>query len=401
MLRSFCLQARICRLCGCLFIKDIFSKPPKSPKLVWMHWYTLYAAMCFSFFLWFETDVVIRHAINLSDTHRLFTKCLLVLLHVVVILKACGNFASMILGGRQILEFFEKADAFEKKIGIPSCLCCIQKGFFLTDIAGLVTFGAYFISYTAALFHQEQKLDNDGRLSETDIAFRACSLLAGILFYAYDGLNFAALRHSAQVLESYVKFLKGRIDDCVGRKVVGCEQEAALKVQTMRLQLCTVLELKNAANAIWDKSVVLSSTGLVLVTCISLYTVITEGVRRTELWIAIGYSAFSCFEFFQLARVSQSLSNAFQALKHSCRKTPTVDVTPAYSQQVEYLHNTINPDDICLSGSDFFKINLALLGTMAGTVITYTVILVQTSPDLSDPPSACECATTATAALAI
>ncbi|KAH9380128.1 hypothetical protein HPB48_000737 [Haemaphysalis longicornis] len=106
--------------------------------------------MCFSFFLWFETDVVIRHAVNLSDTRRLFTKSLLVLLHVVVILKACGNFASMILGGRQILEFIEKSDAFEKKIGIPSCLCCIQKGSFLDrHYWARHIWRPTFISYTA------------------------------------------------------------------------------------------------------------------------------------------------------------------------------------------------------------------------------------------------------------
>ncbi|KAH6924670.1 hypothetical protein HPB50_021811 [Hyalomma asiaticum] len=333
MLRSFSLQARICRLCGCLFIKDMFARPPKSPKVVWLHWYTLYAAACFAFFLWFETDVVTRHAIELSDIHRFFTKSLLVLLHVVVIIKASCNFFTMALGAKKMVEFLQKADAFEKE----------------ANIGGIVTFTAYFVSYTAALIHQEQKVDQDGQLSTREIVDRVCGFFAAFLFFTYDSVNFVALRHSAEVLERYVLYLKHCIDGFVGCKVVGCEKEAAQKIQAVRLHLCTVLELKSAINAIWQRSIVVSSVGLLLVTCISLYTIITEGLKKTELWIAIGYSAFTSYEFLELARL--------QAIKDSCRKTPTMDSTTAHSHQ------------------------------MAGSIITYTVILVQTSPEYEAPPT--------------
>ncbi|KAK8774172.1 hypothetical protein V5799_011296 [Amblyomma americanum] len=300
----------------------------RSPKVVWAHWYTLYAAACFAFFLWFETDVVTRHAIELSDTKRFFTKSLLVLLHAVVIVKASGNFLTMVVNARRILEFLQKAEAFEKDLGVTSCLCCGQRHFFWTDLGAIATFALYFVSYTAALFHQEQKVDPDDSLTVREIVNRVCSFFAAGLFFTYDSVNFVALRHSAEVLECYILFLKHSIDGCVGCKVAGCELEAAKKVQAVRLHLCTVLEMKNDINGIWQRSVVVSSVGLLLVTCISLYTIITEGLRRTELWIAIGYSAFTSYEFLQLARVSQSLSN-----------------------------------------------------TMAGSIITYTVILVQTSPE--------------------
>ncbi|XP_077492488.1 uncharacterized protein LOC144103705 [Amblyomma americanum] len=385
MLRSFALQARLCRLCGFLFVQDIFAKPPRSPKIVWLHWYSLYAAACFAFFLWFEIDVVTRDAIELSDTHRFFTKSLLVLLHVVVIVKASGNFLTMIFGCRRMLDFLIKAGRFEKEIDIPACKCCSQKPFLWSDAKAALMFVLYFVSYTMALFHQEQKVDIDDQLNFREIFDRVCGFFAAVLFFAYDSVNFINLRHSVEVLERYVSFLKEKLEDHVGCKVLGCEVEAAKKVQAARLHLCTVLELKNDINGIWQRSVVVSSVGLLLVTCISLYTIITEGLKRTELWIAIGYSAFTSYEFLKLATVSQSLSNAFQDIKNSCRKTLTMDRTIAYSHQIQYLHNTINPDDMSLNGSDFFKINLGLLVSMAGSIITYTVILVQTSPDLEAP----------------
>ncbi|XP_037581681.1 uncharacterized protein LOC119464856 [Dermacentor silvarum] len=396
MLRSFALQARACRICGCLFIKDLLAKPPRSPRIVWLHWYTLYAAACFVFYVWFEIDVVTRNAIELSDTHRFFTKSLLVLLHVVVIVKASSNFLTMLLGCRKMLDFFAMAGNFEREVDIPSCKCCAQRHFFWHDVAGVLTLTVYFVSYTVALFHQEQKVDDDGeQWTIREIVDRVCSVFAAILFFTYDSVNFITLRHSAGVLVRYMSHLKENMEDYVGDKALPCEVEAAKEVQAMRLHLCTVLELKNCINGIWQKSVVVSSVGLLLVTCISLYTIITEGLQRTELWIAMGYAAFNSYEFLRLAQVSQSLSNAFQEIKNLCRRTLTMERTIAYSQQVQYLHNSINPDDISLNGSDFFKINLALLVSMAGSIITYTVILVQTSPDL-EATTTCGPETTAT-----
>ncbi|KAL1422203.1 hypothetical protein MTO96_022336 [Rhipicephalus appendiculatus] len=363
MLRSFSLQARICRLCGCLFVKDMFAKPPRSlPGLQCILGLRKWSGFtgtpctprraspssCGSRRTWSR-----GHAIELSDIHRFFTKSLLVLLHVVVIIKACCNFFTMAIGARRIVEFLQKADAFEKEVGIPSCQCCGQRAFFWTDLGGIVTFIAYFVSYTSALIHQEQKVDRDGQLSAREIANRVLGFFAAFLFFTYDSVNF--------VLERYVLYLKHCIDGCVGCKVVGSEEEAAQKIQAVRLHLCTVLELKNAINSIWHRSIVVSCVGLLLVTCISLYTIITEGLRKTELWIAIGYSAFTSYEFLELARVSQSLSNA-----------------------VQYLHSTINPDDISLNGSDFFKINLSLLVSTSpeyeATPTCQPVTMVTTTP---------------------
>ncbi|KAL3175479.1 hypothetical protein MRX96_040230 [Rhipicephalus microplus] len=337
MLRSFSLQARICRLCGCLFVKDMFAKPPRSPKVVWL---TLVHPVrggvprllsCGSRQTWSRaTPSSSATSIASSPSHCLS------LLHVVVIIKACCNFFTMAIGARKMVEFLQKADAFEKEVGIPSCLCCGQRAFFWTDIGGIVTFTAYFVSYTAALIHQEQKVDQDGHLSTRETADRVLGFFAAFLFFTYDSVNFVALRHSAEVLRRYVLYLKHCIDGFVGCKVVGCEKEAAQKIQA-----CAAAPVHRGRAEERHQL----------------------HLAQTELWIAIGYSAFTSYEFLELARVSQALSNA-----------------------VQYLHSTINPDDMSLNGSDFFKINLALLVSMAGSIITYTVILVQTSPEYETPP---------------
>uniref|UniRef100_G3MRZ8 Gustatory receptor n=1 Tax=Amblyomma maculatum TaxID=34609 RepID=G3MRZ8_AMBMU len=332
MLRSLAFQARLYRLCGCLFVKDMLAKAPRSPKVIWVHWYSLYAAACFIFYLWFEIDIVTRSPIVLGDTYRFFTKSLLVILNVVIILNACSNFLTMVFSCRKILDFFLKAARFEKEISIPTCKCCSQRHFLLSDLSTAMMFVVYFAGYMMALFYQEQKVDVDDVLNVQEIVDRVCCIFAAVLFFVYDSANMLTLRHSADVLERYVTFLKQQLEEYAGDNCLQCEM-AAKKVQATRIQLTTVLELKNDINGIWQKSIVVSSIGILLVTCISLYTVITQGMKSTEIWIAIGYSAFASYEFFRLANVSQSLASAVQNIKNLCRRTLTLDRTVAYNVQ--------------------------------------------------------------------
>ncbi|XP_075553817.1 gustatory receptor for sugar taste 64e-like [Dermacentor variabilis] len=53
-----------------------------------------------------------------------------------------------------------------------------------------------------------------------------------------------------------------------------------------------------------------------------------------------------------------------------------------YFQQVRYLHNTIEPEEMCFTGSNFFRLDRGLLLTVTGSVITFAVILMQTGGDL-------------------
>ncbi|XP_077558109.1 uncharacterized protein LOC144173647 isoform X2 [Haemaphysalis longicornis] len=61
-----------------------------------------------------------------------------------------------------------------------------------------------------------------------------------------------------------------------------------------------------------------------------------------------------------------------------------MEAADVYNRQIQYLHDTIEPDIMCLSGGGFFCLNKALLVSMAGSVITYAVILVQTSDELAE-----------------
>uniref|UniRef100_A0A131YX73 Gustatory receptor n=1 Tax=Rhipicephalus appendiculatus TaxID=34631 RepID=A0A131YX73_RHIAP len=59
----------------------------------------------------------------------------------------------------------------------------------------------------------------------------------------------------------------------------------------------------------------------------------------------------------------------------------------SYMQQMQFLCDTIDPQGMRLSGAEFFSLHRSLLISIAGSVTTYTVILVQTNDDISSRTS--------------
>ncbi|KAL1425248.1 hypothetical protein MTO96_019398 [Rhipicephalus appendiculatus] len=51
--------------------------------------------------------------------------------------------------------------------------------------------------------------------------------------------------------------------------------------------------------------------------------------------------------------------------------------------EVLFLHDSIDPDEMCLSGAGFFRLGKPMIVSMMGALITYTVILTQTGQQLT------------------
>ncbi|KAK8777847.1 hypothetical protein V5799_020811 [Amblyomma americanum] len=66
-------------------------------------------------------------------------------------------------------------------------------------------------------------------------------------------------------------------------------------------------------------------------------------------------------------------------VRETLHRSPTCCGNMTYFNQLVYLRNSIKPKDIAISGAGFFSLNRPLLVSLSGALITYTVILVQTS----------------------
>ncbi|KAK8767247.1 hypothetical protein V5799_005967 [Amblyomma americanum] len=68
-------------------------------------------------------------------------------------------------------------------------------------------------------------------------------------------------------------------------------------------------------------------------------------------------------------------------IKDLCKAVRNTE-DPNLRRQVKLLHDWIDPEDMSLRGGDFFEVNLSLLIQMAASVITFSVILVQTDQSI-------------------
>uniref|UniRef100_A0A1S4KRX5 Uncharacterized protein n=1 Tax=Ixodes scapularis TaxID=6945 RepID=A0A1S4KRX5_IXOSC len=377
MLQRFAGYGMLCRFGGCFFIQNFSKKSLEKATVTWKSPYTVYSILCFCFFFWFEAAFIVQKAYVLTIFSRSFARSLLFILHTVVTYKIFVNFSAMVMGTTKLLDFFRMSGAFEHSTGFripekhrwPMARCCLV-------VAVLV------ISYAIGIHFFVGEVTN-GLPRQWVIAAKVCGYIAGAGFFLYDSLPFVVLRCCTEVLVEYIHAQSLSFRDCDRSKVARTDQDASREIENIRINLSQIRKLKDTLNDVWKLPLAAMSASILLILCVVLYSVFDNGLYLRDIWIILTYSAYSTLCFLEMTCVSQALMDEAQRLKDAVRAVPTTDATEAYVQQLRYLHDVIDPVDMCLTGGGFFCIKKSLLVSMAGAIITYTVILVQTSDELA------------------
>ncbi|XP_070395763.1 uncharacterized protein [Dermacentor albipictus] len=142
--------------------------------------------------------------------------------------------------------------------------------------------------------------------------------------------------------------------------------------------LSKMLHIQNPhiGNACKDRSVDASVSGQ--------GTVLKNGVyRRPDVCLSLCYATYIFLSFLELTCISQTLCDEAQKLKEAARRSSTIKATDSYFRQVEFLHYTMDPDGMRFSGAGFFPLDKPLILSIAGALITYTIIVLQTGEELT------------------
>ncbi|KAL3240865.1 hypothetical protein MRX96_021662 [Rhipicephalus microplus] len=189
---------------------------------------------------------------------------------------------------------------------------------------------------------------------------------------------FIVLRPCTEVIRLYIqhqhKLLRPLLDARCNVPIAKRSKE----LEAIRINLCTIAALKQQLNAIWRWSIVASGAIVLTVSCICIYSVFTEEFSAVQHLLTILYSISSALDFVDIANVSQQLVNEMRQIRHTLQKAPTYFENEVYYYQLIHLRASIKPKEMALSGAGFFTFNLPLAVSLAGAVITYAVILVQT-----------------------
>nr|WCC57992.1 gustatory receptor 7 [Papilio xuthus] len=135
--------------------------------------------------------------------------------------------------------------------------------------------------------------------------------------------------------------------------------------------------------------------------CLQLYNTLKDGIKATPLCRAQdirplhGYEQATYFMYSFIFLVMRSLAVSLIAAKvYAASRKPATSLYDvsynAYSVEIQRFLNQVHGDTVALSGLQFFNIKKGLVLSIAGTIVTYELVLLQFTgvTPTSSPPVA-------------
>ncbi|XP_065300697.2 uncharacterized protein [Dermacentor albipictus] len=305
-----------------------------------------------------------------------------VFMNIVLLFRMVVNYLCMSLGSSKMASFYSRALAFEKHIGMASWYRIAAKRFFWSDILRACLCMVVCTASIMTLPKQPPyKLSSYSGKSALTVTYIWLRLLAtAILYFVYDSVCIVTLKTSCEVLAEYMRSQLRALKVCFSLK--GAQpllyDDISRCVETVRLNVFRIGQLKNEVNEVWQVALIVSSSCALLIPCTGVYEICREGALMEQHYSVLLFGTWTWYEFVTLTLASQSLVNAAKEVKDFCKSLRRID-DDYCRNEVEQLHDSIDPEDLSIKGADFFQLKMSLLVSMAASVVTYTVILVQTS----------------------
>ncbi|KAH6924927.1 hypothetical protein HPB50_026533 [Hyalomma asiaticum] len=165
-------------------------------------------------------------------------------------------------------------------------------------------------------------------------------LLAQAALVCYEGLMYITVSNVCEVFILYIMAQEVALCDCqrLVLKQRLDDSSASLIIETIRKNLSTIRMLKDRFNDIWTPAILASTMCFVWVHCITWYCLFTNEAKPKLLWLGLAYSGYNTLRFLDLAAISQQLSG-----------------------EIQFLHDTIDPNGMHLNGAEFFCLDKGLL----------------------------------------
>ncbi|EEC13654.1 hypothetical protein IscW_ISCW011390 [Ixodes scapularis] len=383
MVQRVALYSLLCRLYGCFFIQNFREKTLANAKATWKALYTLYSISCFV--LWFVIEMlcftnytdVVR---SISDT---LSKTLLLVAYGVLVVKLIVNLAVMFTKPDKMLTFFRKSEAFENNTGFTPRTNSLLRS--ATDrwnmVRALAVFMGFALYLTGALWYvRTELLKSIPPLWFVPVIILGTYMFIGFLLY--DSVSHLFLRSCTNVLVQYIRAQAEVIKEAGKLTNFHLQSQSPLQMEAVRLRINKIRKLKESLNEIWAGPLIVHCASTLVVDCVILDAVFHDGIRK-ELYIILICSLYTSIGFIDLAYIGQTLIDEARSLKNTILMLPAFGAPDSYIQQLRYLHESVDPEGMCLGGKGFFALKRSLLVAMTGSVIIFGVILVQTSKSMA------------------
>ncbi|XP_075530381.1 uncharacterized protein LOC142563674 [Dermacentor variabilis] len=377
MMRHFKPYCWICLASGLVIFRGLRATAQHKTDMIWKASYLFYAFICFVLLIVVTAFFFYQMTVTFLIGVQVFTRWLYLLVFTVVGFKVLLNLLCIALKSRHLFDFFKQSARYESSVNFVPPECCRQTKscYFIRLIHCLAFVGNLSLSsYLLCNF-----IDNLEYSGTQGVVLKVSGVAGDFIFYVYQMVDFIVLRPCLEVLLLYIRqqheVVRCMIDG--GGSLVFVKR--ARNVEEIRMNLCAIALLKTQLNGIWRWSIMLSGGAVLLFACICTYTVFVEGLSTLQSVICLLYSVLLLLDILDITGLSQEMVNELRSMRQTLQSAPTGQQNGAYFTQISYLRDTIKPKEMAVSGAGFFSLNFPLLVSLAGSAITYTVILVQTS----------------------
>ncbi|XP_077485093.1 uncharacterized protein LOC144095180 [Amblyomma americanum] len=118
------------------------------------------------------------------------------------------------------------------------------------------------------------------------------------------------------------------------------------------------------------------------VVCAVLYALTDSSSPASLLFSGTMYAGLNFANALDIAFASESLATEITEMKWTLRSLPFQGHPDEFARDVRSFHEILDPSSMFLSAHGFFRVNLAQMVSMGAAVITYTVILIQSSQEV-------------------
>ncbi|KAH7938831.1 hypothetical protein HPB52_000841 [Rhipicephalus sanguineus] len=388
VIRNFKPYRLLLRFFGCLLIEDLTEDSYRKARVTWRTSYTPYSLLWFSSMVYAESEYIVAAAHDIMVGE--FTHSVLAVFKVTIVTTVVANLVSAVLGTGRLLEFFRDCAQYENtaKFRFPDARESLIPRW-LVGLMRTIGLAAVLTAYGVLLpvYYGPRGLRTRWTVFSKVVGVVS---LAGSMFYEW--VMYLTLIPASKVLAWYVRdqrhaFLE--IEDAAASSGTAAEEisssvmESSLTpppraVESIRVNLTRIRELKTRINDVWGPALALTAVTTLVAKCAALCQVSDLDGHWLSVLLMSLEATHRVTRFFELAIVSQSMRDEADDIKESAKLATTLGADDEFCKQVLFLHDSIDPDEMCLSGAGFFRLGKPIIVSMMGALITYTVILTQT-----------------------
>uniref|UniRef100_A0A1S4LWW7 Uncharacterized protein n=1 Tax=Ixodes scapularis TaxID=6945 RepID=A0A1S4LWW7_IXOSC len=371
---QFRYSTRLLRWGGVWIVAEATNPGKQSFKTTLKRPYFWYCVLCLSTLVGTEFGNIIW-ALLFSFKHRkVFVSGVYTATQITVLVKTMLSSLMVALAAGRLKKLVARANQFEIIRNIKIAPRSKKVTWRDIRIWGRVLFMVLFVSI--------RNMDNLSILDVENIfglgALVVVMTASSMLLVIYDCLYSTVFK---SLVEIFIEYLRYEIRVLKKMKMELNSGPSMKMVEDCRIEFNTIQGFVKSTNQVMRYAFVMAYAGNLIMLCNIVYLLVDTAATPWALRIfSSTYGILMWIDMIDNGVVAEGIKAS--KMKWLLQSMPFQGLPDSFAKQVRFLHDIVDDSAMYFTGAGFFRINLPQLVSMGSTIITYTVILIQTSQGL-------------------